>query len=364
MPRGDAVQTRPSVADEMGKFKTFSVTNGETSDGAPTDEEKERLAANEDGAARLANKVGDGTDSANAQAAHNFKEQQITAGEVPEDADEEPEDVAGESETEKATRLADAASKKAARSSVQERINKATAKQRAAERELAKERDEKNRTIGALEARLAALEKGGLTKDAVATTKDPNAPRPEDYEFGELDANYVKALVRYEYKQELLADKAAQAKDRQTAQQSEAAAAFTKKFTAFEAAGIKKFGASFTEDVIESARAEEWPLPDTVGELIFDSPVGPEVAHYLANNPAEAERIAGLKPVAQAAAFGRLEAKFSSESPDATARTRAASGTQAPPVPRSRARGQGGSNQVAPDTSDFKAFEAMAMRRT
>lgn len=367
MARGDAVQTRPTLEQEMSKFKGFSVTNGEISDGAPTDEEKARLAANRDGNAHLATSdVADATANANAQAAENLRQQNITTGEgeVEDEENDTPQEVAPENETEaeKATRLAAAAESKAAKSKVQERINKATAKQRTAERELAREREERARERGSFEARLAALEKGGLTPAKDATTKDPNAPKATDYEFGELDAAYVRDVAKYEVRKELAEENARRQADSQTAAQRQAAQEFQTKLTAFEKAGVKKFGASFMDEVVETARAGEWPLPATVGQLIFNSPVGPDVAHYLASNADEAQRIAQLSPVAQAAAFGRLEAKFSSATPDATGKT-GVKVSKAPPVPASRARGAGQATQVAPETSDFKAFEAMAMRR-
>jgi hypothetical protein len=79
-----------------------------------------------------------------------------------------------------------------------------------------------------------------------------------------------------------------------------------------------------------------------------------------------------LPPIKQAAAFGRLEAKFSSESSDAATEKetqesettkvdpkRVAKTTKAP-EPIKPMKGGSGSNQVTGETTDFAAFEALA----
>ena len=64
------------------------------------------------------------------------------------------------------------------------------------------------------------------------------------------------------------------------------------------------------DDVIESA---DVPLTQAMAESIMESDQGPAVAYYLARNPAEAEKLAGMTPSAVARAIGRIEAKLESE---------------------------------------------------
>lgn len=64
------------------------------------------------------------------------------------------------------------------------------------------------------------------------------------------------------------------------------------------------------DDVIESA---DVPLTPAMAETIMESDLGPQVAYYLARNPAEAEKLAGMTPSAVARAIGRIEAKLESE---------------------------------------------------
>ena len=63
-------------------------------------------------------------------------------------------------------------------------------------------------------------------------------------------------------------------------------------------------------DVLETA--VDIPMPPAMREAIVESDVGPQVAYYLAQNPEEAMRIAGLSGLAVARAIGRIEAKLES----------------------------------------------------
>lgn len=366
--QGDMHAQRPTLDEEMAKFKTISTTDGELSDGKATAEEAARLAANADGqAAAAATAAATAPVTKTAPAAETVEEGGTPKNETPE---QKAEREASETPEQKAAREAVDA-RIAKQSAVDKRIGQATAKQRAAERALAAEREERARERGAWEARISALEKGPLTAAKAEDKKDPNAPRPEDFEFGTLDEKYIRALARYEAKQEILAEQQTQRQNTETAAQAAARAEFQTKLDAFQEAGVKKFGDGFIEDVVESGRRGDWPLPAVVGELIFESPQGPEIAHFLSQpeNLAEAQRIEKLKPASQAAAFGRLEAKFSTpvavaadDKTDTTVKATVPA-TKAPPVPQSRARGAGGKAQVSPETSDFAAFEAMAMGR-
>jgi hypothetical protein len=379
----DAHGKIPTVEEEMSNFKGFSTLDGETQQGEaagkPSPREAKAAAANAKGstiadAQKVAAEVEADEEAARAAAQAGTGEEgdegeDETAGGTPENEtdEEKAEREANETPEEKEAReAADAAKadKAIKHRSAERRIGQATAKQRAAERELAAEREARAKDRGEFEARMSALE-ARLTGGKSATTKDPLAPNAADYEYGELDGKYVAALARYEAKKELAAEREQETKAARTREAATAQSTLETKIAKLTEDGVKKFGAEF-EEIVESGRNNEWPLPPIVGQLLIDSPQGAEIAKFLYENPKEGTRISQLAPAAQAAAFGRLEAKFSSGSSDATTRSNASAPvktSKAPPVPASRARGAGGKTQVSEATTDFKAFEAAAMRR-
>lgn len=64
------------------------------------------------------------------------------------------------------------------------------------------------------------------------------------------------------------------------------------------------------DEVIESA---DVPITQTMRDAILESEVGALLTLHLAKNPAEAERIARLSPVAQAKALGAIEASLATK---------------------------------------------------
>lgn len=375
MARSDAVGKEPTIdeinATDMANFKGYSTTDGVVSKGEPTAEEKAALTRMNAKPAETANEdtPADETDSATieetpeAKAAREAREAKMT----------EKQKAAAAQQTK-------VGGKDAKHRSADQRIGQAVAKQRATERELATEREERARERGAFEARLAALENRPLTTDGKPVKQvDKDAPSPKDYEFGELDAAYIRDLAVHETRKAIADDRTKQTAAELTAQQRREAQEFQAKAQTFEAAGLEKFD-DFNEVVVEGARNGDWPLTKTFGDLMFESDFGPDIAYYLATHVEEAKKIMGKAPPAQAAAFGRLEATFSSTSSDATQqnndqqpnvqgqrtngqqaqRSAAGSTTRVPPPPEHQARGAGGKTKVGADTTDFAAFERLA----
>lgn len=66
------------------------------------------------------------------------------------------------------------------------------------------------------------------------------------------------------------------------------------------------------DDVVDQP---DVPLTDAMQTAILTSDVGTDVAYFLGKNPEEARRIAGLSPIEQARAIGRIEAKLSPSDP-------------------------------------------------
>jgi hypothetical protein len=367
MPTGDAVQAVPTAAEEMAKFESFT-----TNDGATVDPKTENLnpvtgAPSNDGGKTAA------------KAAEPAKETVKAAALTDEEADK----VITDAETKKGSELTDEetakalqdardaklAPKDAPRRSVQERITKAVRGQRAAEdRASAAER-----RADALEARLTALEKGEkapLTGEAKAAPNANAAPDPKDFTYGELDADYIRALARHETRLEMAEDRAKQSKTQTDAEHAKVIEKVTADVKAFEEAGATQFD-DFEEVVIQGARDAAWPLSASLGAALLESDHGPAIAYSLASDVKLAKEIAALSPNKQVAWLGRQEAKLDAGSGDegkaAGAKSEDGDGTTPPvtkaPTPVSRARGAGAPAQSQSSGSDFASFEREAMAK-
>lgn len=269
---------------------------------------------------------------------------------------EEPEEGADADETTPAAETK--------RRDAQERINKAVGRQRAAERE----RDTLRSQNSALETRLAALEARVNAppldpKVAQRRQHDPEAPSPEDYEFGELDARYISDLARHETRKEIKQQQSAQQTQQQSAQQTQAQQAALQRANEFKDKGLDKY--DDFEDVVFDNNT---PISPVLAELFFESDLGVDIAYQLASDSKEAKRVSAMTPARQAAWFGQREAELSSGSSDAdeddedNGSVTPPKTTRAPPPPATKTRGSGGQQQTSAATTDFAAFERMAAK--
>lgn len=273
-----------------------------------------------------------------------------------EDGDEGTDDNAAEVKTHKTDKT------------IQQRINIAVGKQRQAERD----RDAANTRYSALEARLAKLEGGGQTPAQKAqTAKDPNAePDPKDFPYGEADEAYIRAVARYEVRQELKDQQESGKKEQLTAAQkaeNEATKAAIGKF--FEA-GAKKFGDDYQEKVSD----ENIKISPTLVKLLLDSDNGVDIAFDITADADLAKKVSAMTPERQAAWFGSYEDQhYSSDTADADeeddegekpeVKTPSKPVSRAPKPPVHKNRGGGSSEAVTAATSDFAAFERMATKQ-
>jgi hypothetical protein len=237
----------------------------------------------------------------------------------------------------------------------QERINEITRARRDAERR-AEAAEQRTRE---LEARLNAPPREEPKKEDLAD--DPDAPKPDDYEYGELDSRYIRALAEH------AADKrfaTLRARDEQTQQERAQREKQEKNLEHFETLIERgsKVHDDFYEKVVVGSEKGEWPMSEVIGQMALESDVGNDILYHLATNVEEADRIYRSSPAEQARYFGRMEARFS------PAGQAAASGDTGKPAPRTpkapppveTARGAGGQFQAGADTEDFAAFEARA----
>ena len=365
---------RPTIEQEMAVFKGFSTENGETIT-KDKPEDLNPVAGKNQTAAEIAAAAAKASEKAPAAKTEPAKEPaKLTDAEhdkVITELDAKLGREATEAEVTKA--LADATNTKNG-------SGKTKAEQKSSDRyrTMQRERNEARRAAATLETRLAALEAGKVAPVADAKAAVDAAPDPKKFEYGELDAGYIRALARYEAKQEIAAEKEAGKTVALTEQQKAAKLAFDTARDAFEDAGSELYD-DFSEVVIEGARSKEWPLSDALGSALLDSEFGPQIAYELASDPKEAKRIFGLSATRQVTWLGRKEAELESAgsgakgegkekgakaAAEAKPEPKAAAQVSKAPTPIQRARGQGSASAVPGDTQDFAAFEAAAMART
>jgi hypothetical protein len=384
MPRGDAVQDRPTVEDEMAKFQGFAVNDGETitadkpEDLNPVAGKNTTPAEDKAAAEKPAAKEGEKPAAAATVTKLTDAESEaaIAALDTKLGRDATETEIADALKAALAEKNKDAAPAAKPKKTVQERINKAVNKQRDAERR-----------ASAAEARAvaaeAALAKGGkapLTGDTKGAKDDmTGAPDPKDFEFGTMDDGYIRALTLWAVKQATADQVKNQKTSEQTAAQAEAQEKFAELKSAFEEAGSEKYE-DFDEVVMGNTYDKDtnpsgWPMSSDLGALVLESEVGPDIAYILASDVKLAKEIFGKSASQQAAWFGRQEAKLTAgtganvtddkagKSEDTAAATPAAKVSKAP-APVQRARGQGSNDSSPGETQDFAAFEAAAMGRT
>lgn len=248
----------------------------------------------------------------------------------------------------------------------QERMNEVTRARREAERRA----EAAERRAAQLEEKLRQAppkeEQSPKKPDKPAADEvDPNAPNPDDYEFGELDSRYIGDLAEYRADKRFAELRADDDKKRREREQQDHQTEARAKFNDMVDKGSAKYE-DFYEKVVEGSEKDVWPLSQEIGELILSSDVGDEIAYHLATHPEEAERIYLAAPLEQARIFGKLEVKFSAGQAAASGDGNGATketGKPAPkppkaPAPVEQARGTDGKFQASADSEDFAAFEA------
>ena len=380
----ESAAARPTVEQEMAAFKGFSTNNGDTIT-AETPEDlnpvsgknmtAEELAAVADKAGATKEKPAAGEKTPAAGAAKELT--QAEQDKIITELDTKLGREATEAEVTKA--LADAKNAKNGSGKTPAELKSA-----ARYRKMERERNDAVRKTSELEARLVALEAGNkapLTadkekgKDAAAE----GAPDPKKFEYGELDANYIRALARWEAKQEIAEQTKTQQTETLTAQQKADKEKFEAARAEFEDKGAELYE-DFDEVVMQGARDKAWPLSDTLGGVLMTSEYGARIAYELASDPKEAKRVFDLAPMRQVAWLGRREAVLEAESAGSGANDdgkgesgKAAADTKdtktatakvsKAPAPITRTRGQGSASETPGSTQDFAAFEAAAMGR-
>lgn len=284
--------------------------------------------------------------------------------------DETDEEKAAREEAEAAVAEAKAAKEKNKGKSVQERIREFRRRvadaEEVAEIEAADRLRLENR-VKELEAKLTSGgkdDKGGKPDkhDYVPLEGEPD---PKDYKFGNLDPAYTRDLHKFFVDQSAKTERETRTVEQQRAEN-------LKRFEDTVAKGLDKYD-DYLQVVVEAADQGKWRLSPIGAQVIIESEFGHEVAYHLAKNPAEAAEIAELPPHRQAAALGRLEARFALEAENTSGndgqgdkggahqqQNKNTKVSQAPnPPARHNARSPGGEFSVAPDTKDLNAYRRL-----
>lgn len=220
-----------------------------------------------------------------------------------------------------------------------------------------------------LEAELEELRSGKKpdAKAKVGYTRLEGEPDPKTYEFGVIDPAYQRDLTKFFVEA-----------DRKAASEASAQAAAgetqNKKFLDTVQRGLEKYD-DYLQVVVQGADTGKWKLTPVAAHTIIDSEFGHEIAYHLAKNPDEAATIAELPDYRQAAAIGRLEARFAAEAEannaddgeggdgggantEQTPKPKNATGAPKPPVRQSERNG-GGEFKASPDTKNLDAYRKL-----
>lgn len=201
---------------------------------------------------------------------------------------EQPDDTAAEPEPKKAK-------------GVQKRID-----------ELTRQREDERRLREAAEARLdralSVLEKGTV-KEAKSVVdeapqkpvKDPNNPEAYDADLERYVTEQASYIAEKKVKEKLAEDEKTRT-DANVAEQIKQARERYQK-------GVEKAKGKYS-DFQEKAESPDIMVSPVMAQGIFSSDDGPEIAYYLGNNPAEAERISKLQPQLQLVELGKISAKL------------------------------------------------------
>lgn len=224
---------------------------------------------------------------------------------------------------------------------------KKTAQQRIDELTWAKNEAERREqaTQERLEAALAAQ------KPAPAARSADDVPDPNEYEFGEEDAAYIRDVTRFETKRELQAEFEAKEARRETERTMATAR------QAFETRKAQAFPDGETDGFKAFCAVEKVPV--VLNDVIMISDVGPQLAAHYGDNPADLQRLSALPLHLQAYEIAKVEGRLTAPTAPATAETpkpQPKIATDAP-NPAPQVRGSGGQFKVSPDTDDFAAFD-------
>mgnify|MGYP007100053525 CR=1 FL=1 len=201
------------------------------------------------------------------------------------------DDVAAEVKKEFSDEEAEAYSKK-----VQSRINKEIARRKSAEENLRRIEDR----ILTMEARQSAPQQQSRVAEG-----EPTIDKFDN--FDEYVAAKAEYIARKQIESTLTEREQRQQVEREAAERRKTADSWNKRIAA-ATAEMPDF-----EEVLASS---DVPMTPPMQRAIMESDIGPKLAYYLANNPDEAEQIAGMSPIGAIRTLGRIEERLANAKPE------------------------------------------------
>ena len=158
-----------------------------------------------------------------------------------------------------------------------------------------------------LEERVAAME---ARQSVPQQQRQQDTGEPTIDKFDNFD-EYVRAVADYRAEKKieatLMEREKRQAAEREAAERKKTADSWQKRIAA-ATAEMPDF-----EEVLASS---DVPMTAPMQQAIMESDIGPKLAYYLANNPNEAEQIAGMSPIGAIRTLGRIEERLASAKPE------------------------------------------------
>ena len=158
-----------------------------------------------------------------------------------------------------------------------------------------------------LEERVAAMES---RQSAPQQQRPANDGEPTIDKFDNFD-EYVAAKAEYIAKKQIESTLTEREKHQRAAYE---AAERTKTADSWN----KRIAAATAEmpDFEEVLASSDVPMTAPMQQAIMESDIGPKLAYYLANNPDEAEKIAGMSPIGAIRTLGRIEERLANAKPE------------------------------------------------
>ena len=184
------------------------------------------------------------------------------------------------------------------------RRDKRTAQDRI--KELARLRREAEQAAFELEMRNIELERQ-LAERVGSKDEAPKPPNPKDFTYGEVDPDYLTAMVDHKVALREVDIRTEAAKAAKQAEEREVRAKYEKRLAAVMVDGSKRF-----KDF--EAVVGKTPYTPQIAQMILDSENAVDIAYYLANNVSELRTLVRAGVSEQARVIGRLEGRFSAAS--------------------------------------------------
>lgn len=231
-------------------------------------------------------------------------------------------------------------------SKAQERIEELAKKRREAE----KAAFEAEMKALELERRLEALQSRDSAPAAAPVLKEP---KPDDFEYGEVDQKYIDAVVNYRIAKERAEDKKKLDEDRSASQNAERKARYQKKLKEMSDEGAKRKDLKDFDKVVNEVN-----FPGNVALAILDSDQAVDIAYYLGNNITKLREFTLMDPGELARNMGRLEERFSARASAGKKRSKA---PETPGTRKSSRKQQADESKYGP--ADQDAFDKAFFQR-